>query len=85
MCRSPKQPPESEVLVLGQMLVAEKDHQILGQRAMDLVESPIAERFRQIDAADLAADDRGQLVDRDRVVRPCLVGDIFDAGTVAAT
>jgi hypothetical protein len=47
------------------MLIAEEDHRILGQRAMDLVERAIAERLRQIDPADLPADDRRQLVYRD--------------------
>jgi energy-converting hydrogenase Eha subunit G len=53
---------EGQVLILRQMLVAEEDHQVLGQRAVDLVHLAVAD-LAQIDAADLAADDRRQLVD----------------------
>ena len=62
------------------MLVAEEDHQILGVRAVDLVHLPVAERARQIDPSDLAADDRGQLIDADRLVRRRFIGDMPDAG-----
>src|SRR5689334_5873129 len=77
-----EQSSEREVLVLGQMLVAEEDHQILGERAVDLVERAIAERLRQIDAGDLAADDRRQLVDGDRVIWRRLVGEMLVTRTV---
>ena len=43
---------EIEVLLRREMLVAEEDHQVLGQRAMDLVHLPVA-RGPQIDLADL--------------------------------
>ena len=76
---------EVEVLVLGDMLVAEEDHQVLRQRAVDLLEGLVAERLRQIDAADLGADDRRQLVDRDRVVRRRLIGAVLVARSVVAT
>ena len=59
---------EIEVLVLADVLVAEEDHQVLRQRAVDLLEGLVAQRLREIDAADLRADDRRQLVDGDRVV-----------------
>jgi hypothetical protein len=62
------------------MLVAEEDHQILGERAMDFVERAVAERLRQVDPGDLAADDRRQLVDGDRIVRRLLVGDVLVTG-----
>src|SRR5215831_13703978 len=80
-----EQPAESEVLVLGQMLVAEENHQILGKRAMDLVEGAVAERLREIDPADLTADDRRQLVDRYRVVRRRHVGDMLVTRPVVRT
>src|SRR5262249_35821706 len=63
-----KEATESEVLVLCQMLVTEEDHEVLGQRAVDFIERAIAERLRQIDAADFASDNRCQLIDRDRVI-----------------
>ncbi len=44
-----EQPAERQVLVLAQMLVAEEDHQILGERAVELVDLPVAERLRQVD------------------------------------
>ena len=84
MCSSPNMPAERQVLVWAQMLVAEEDHRILGQRPVDLVEGAVAERLGQVDAADLAADDRRQFVDGDRVVGAALVGDMLDAGAVAA-
>ena len=61
-------PAEGEMLLGGEMLVAEEDHEIFRQRPMDLVGGLVAERLRQIDAADLGADDRRQLVERDRLV-----------------
>jgi hypothetical protein len=37
-------PAEGQVLVFAQMLVAKEDHQILGERTVQLVDLPIAER-----------------------------------------
>jgi hypothetical protein len=79
-----KEAAEGEVLLLGQVLVAKEDHGVFGQRAMDLVERPVTERLRQVDPIDLGADNRRQLVDRDRVVRARILSNIFDAGTIAA-
>ena len=73
---------EIEVLLRRQMLVAEEDHQVLGQRAVDLVHLRGCRRA-QIDAADLAADDRGQLVDADRLIGR-VVGRVLDPGAAAA-
>src|SRR5436309_2571863 len=70
------------MLVLGQMLVAEEDHEVLGQGAVDLVERAVAERPRQIDPADLTADDRRQFVDGDRVVRRRLIGEVLVTGAI---
>src|SRR3954454_1792946 len=58
---------EIEMLLRREMLVAEKDHEIFSQRAMDLVHLPVR-RLAQIDLADLGPDDRGQLVHRDRFI-----------------
>ena len=73
---------EIEMLLLAEVLVAEENDQILGQRAVDLVHLPVARRA-QIDAADLAADDRGQLVDGDRFIGR-VVGCVFDPGAAKA-
>ena len=37
MCRCPEIPPERQMLRLGQVLVAEEDDAVLGQRPVDLV------------------------------------------------
>jgi hypothetical protein len=79
-----KETAEGQVLVLAQVLVAEEDHRVFGERTMDFVDRAVAERLRQVDAADFTADDRRQLVDGDRVVRPGIFTDILDAGTIAA-
>jgi hypothetical protein len=79
-----KEAAKGEVLVLAQVLVAEEDHRVFSERAMDFVDCAIAERLRQVDATNLASDDRRQLVDSDRVVRPGIFADILDAGTIAA-
>src|SRR5580700_1900174 len=51
---------------------------------MDLVQRAVAERLRQIDAADLRADDRRQLVDADGVVRRAGLGGMFVPRTIVA-
>jgi len=79
-CAIRQEAAKGQVLVLAQVLVAEEDHRVFGERAMDFVEHAVAERLRQIDAADLAADDRRKLVDGDRVVWPGIFADILDAG-----
>ena len=63
ICRLPKIPPERQVLLLRQLLVAEEDDAVLRQRAMDLVHLVVRQRRRQIHAADLRADDRREFVD----------------------
>ena len=78
-----EQAPEGEMLVLAQMLVAEKDHRVFGERAMDLVDRLVAERARQVDAAHFGADDRRQFVDSDRVKRGRLVARMLVAGAVS--
>jgi hypothetical protein len=39
-----EQAAKGQMLIFAQMLVAKKDHQILGERPVQLVEPPIAER-----------------------------------------
>jgi hypothetical protein len=46
-----EQAAEGEMLILRQMLVAEEDDEVLGERAVELVEGAVAERPRQVDAA----------------------------------
>jgi hypothetical protein len=72
-----EQAAKAEVLIFRQMLVAEEDDEVLGERAVELVEGAVAERPRQVDSANLGANDRGQLVDRDRVIRRRCFGDVF--------
>src|SRR6478736_3064105 len=64
-----EQMPESLVLLMRQALVAEEDDEVLHQRVVHFLELLIAERARQVDAADLRADMRRQLPDLD-----CLIG-----------
>src|SRR5271163_3606672 len=64
-----KAPAKTLVLIVGQMLIAEENHQVFHQRIVHFLELLIAERARQIDPADLRADMRRQLFDLDRLVR----------------
>src|SRR5436190_21316561 len=63
-----EQMPESLVLLMRQALVAEEDDEVFHQRVVHFLELLIAERARQVDAADLGADMRRQLPDLDRLV-----------------
>ena len=59
---------EGEMLVRRDVLVAKEDHEIFGERAMDLVHLAIGARIvgdelADIDAGDFRADDRGELFD----------------------
>ena len=76
---------ELEMLFVGDVLVAEEDHQVLGQRAMDLLERLVAQGLGEIDAADLRTDDRRQLVHRDGVVWRGFIGVVLVARAVVAT
>ena len=62
-------PAEILVLVVRQMLVAKKDHQVFHQRVVHFLELLVAERARQVDPADLGADMRCQLGDLNRLIR----------------
>src|SRR5882757_7065067 len=79
-----EQAAEGDVLVERDHLVAEEDHRVLGQRAMDLVLLAVGKRPAEIDAADLRADDRRQLVDGDGLVGRALVRLRTDAGALVA-
>ena len=75
-----EQAAEGHVLVEVDVLVAEEDDAILGQRAMDLVLLAVAQRLAEIDAGDLGADDRRQLVDGDGLVGRAVVAVVTIAG-----
>ena len=79
-----EQPAEGQVLVGRDVLVAEEDHEVLGQRAMDLVLLAVGERLAEIEAVDLGTDDGRQLVDGDGLVRRALIGDVPIAGAGVA-
>ncbi len=72
---------EGEMLVGADVLVAEEDHEIFGERAVDLVHLPVGARiagdeFADIDAGDFRADDRRELFDRDGLVGFGFAGDV---------
>src|SRR5262249_62163968 len=78
---------EREMLLWRDRLVAKEDHEVFGERAMDLVHLPVRAGFirdelADVDAADLRADDRGQLLDRDRLVRVLLARAVAVARTL---
>ena len=79
-----EQPAERDVRVGRDVLVAEKDDGILGERAVQLVLLAVRQRLGQVDAVDLRADDRRQLVDSDGLVRGALFGGVPVARTGVA-
>jgi len=65
--------PEGEMLFWRDVLVAEEDHEIFGQGAVDFVDLAVrghivGDQPAEIDAGYLRADDRGELFDRDGLV-----------------
>ena len=70
------------MLLRADVLVA-KNHEIFGERAVDLVHGPVRERAGQIDARYLRADDRGQLLDT-MVSWGGVIGDVPIAGALLA-
>jgi hypothetical protein len=79
-----EQPAEGHVLVGRDVLVAEEDDGILGERAMQLVLLAVRQRLGEIDAGDLRADDRRQLVDGDGLVGRSFIGDVPIARAILA-
>src|SRR5215510_12326297 len=66
-------PAEGEMLLRRDVLVAEEDHEVFGERAMDLVDLPVGPRLVvdescDVDAGDFRADDRRQLFDGDGLI-----------------
>ena len=71
---------EGEMLVRADVLVAEEDHEIFGERAMDFVHLAIGARvvrdeLADVDAGDFRADDRGEFLDADGLVRVRFAGE----------
>src|SRR5580704_15157058 len=59
---------EGEVLVGGQVLVAEEDHLVVGERVADFADRRVIELLRQVDAGDLGAERPRNPVHRNRAV-----------------
>jgi hypothetical protein len=64
---------EGEMLVGADVLIAEEDHEVFGERAMDLVHLAVGGRIAvdqpaDVDAGNLRADDRRQLLDADGLI-----------------
>jgi hypothetical protein len=78
-----EQAAERQMLLGRNLLVAEENDEVLGLRAMNFVLLTVGERPRQINPADLGADDRRQLVYRNRLVGPALVGPMPIAGAAS--
>src|SRR5947208_16736115 len=65
--------PEGEMLLRGDVLIPEEDHEIFGERAMNLVHLAVRARivgnqFADIDAGNLRADDRGEFFHADGLI-----------------
>jgi hypothetical protein len=63
-----EEPSERLLLVRRQALVAEEDDAVVDQGVVDLLERALVERLGEVDAPDLGAGVRGELVDLDRDV-----------------
>src|SRR6266702_8205800 len=77
---------KGEMLLWRDVLVAEEDDEVFGERAMDLVHLPVGagivgDELADVDAGDLRADDGRELFDRDGLVRRA----VFRRGAVART
>ena len=80
---------EGEMLLRRDVLVAEEDHKVFRERAMDFVHLAVGARVirhqpADIDAGDFRADDRGQFFDADGLVRLGLAGGVPIAGALLA-
>ena len=72
---------EGEMLIRRDGLVAEEDHEMFGQRTVDLVDLAVGARVirdqpADVDAGDLGADDRRQPVDGDGLIGRTVLGDV---------
>jgi hypothetical protein len=64
----PKASTELLMLLDRHSLIAEEDHQIVHQCVVQFLELLVAERFGEIDAVDLRADDGGKLAHFNRLI-----------------
>ena len=75
--------PEGEVLLRRDVLVAEEDHEVFRERAMDLIRLAVGEQKR-VGAGDLRADDRREFLDADGLVRLLFAGGVAIARALLA-
>src|SRR4030081_3319836 len=76
--------PKGEMLLWGAVLIAKEDHEIFGERAVDLVHGLVGQRACEIAPGYLGADDRGEFFGPDGLVRRRFVGDVPIAGSLLA-
>jgi hypothetical protein len=79
-----EQPAKGQMLLRRDVLIAEEDHDVFRERSMDLVHCAVGQRFCKVDAADLGADDRRELVDADRLVGQRVAGHVPIARAILA-
>ena len=80
---------EGEMLLRRDVLVAEENHEIFGKRAVDFIHLPVGARIvrdklADVDARNLGANDRRQLLDADGLVGLDFAGDVPIAGPLLA-
>src|SRR4029078_11286598 len=75
---------EGEMLLRGDVLVAEEDHEGFGERAMDLGHGPGRQRTGEIDTGNLRADDRRELFDADGLIGFGFTGGVPITGPLLA-
>src|ERR1022692_3998875 len=80
---------EGEMLVRGDVLIPEEDHEIFGERAMDLIHLAVRGRVvgdqsADVDTGYLGADDRGEFFHRDGLIGLLFAGDVAIARTLLA-
>src|SRR5262245_31455807 len=80
---------EGEMLLRRELLIAEEDDEVFGQRAMNLVHLPVGagiviDESCDIDAGDLRTNDRCQFVDADGLIRCSIVRGVLVARPLLA-
>src|SRR5262249_28152179 len=79
-----EQPAEGQMLLRRDVLVAEEDDDVLGQRPVDLIHRPVRQRLGEIGAVGLGAHDRGEVVNAKRLIRRRRGGVVPDGRAVLA-
>jgi hypothetical protein len=72
---------ESQMLVRADVLIAEEDHEVFGERPVDFVHLSVGARVIRdelcdVDAGNFRADDRGEFLDADGLVGFGFAGDV---------